>query len=70
MPTGAKYFQEDLDIAKSWQMDSILLKMVEGQFAIEDIDIQSVQYVSAYTSKPERQMGHVASPLLDFGSER
>ena len=62
MPTSAKRFQVVLDIVKDWWEDGMRSKMVNGQFAIEDVDRQSaagamlMRYIFMYTSKPECQM--------------
>ena len=56
MPTSAKRFQTVLDIVKDWWDDGMRSHMVHGQFAIEDVDHQVIQYISAYASKPECQM--------------
>ena len=56
MPTSAKRFQVVLDIVKDWWEDGMRSKMVNGQFAIEDIDRQLMRYIFMYTSKPECQM--------------
>ena len=56
MPTSAKRFQAVLDIVKDWWMDSMRSKMVNGQFAIEDVDRQLMRYIFIYTSKPDLQL--------------
>ena len=56
MPTSAKRFQVVLEIVKDWWEDGMRSNMVNGQFAIEDIDRQLMRYIFMYTSKPELQL--------------
>ena len=72
MPTSAKRFQAVLDIVKDRWEDGMRLNMVNGQFAIEDIDRQLMRYIFMYTSKSELQLRdtmHLHYSIRDVSDE-